>query len=164
MAIEIKITIGGEVLEHLAGAVHELAGAMKAEKPVSLHMNSGEVANAVKEAEKPVPAVPVSQPSLENVPPMVGETPTVQPAAVSAGQPTQNGPGQMPVQTVPTAPAVQDFTMEQISVAMTGLMERIGMPGIQEIMAQFGVQSLMEIPKEAYPQLVTVIRQKGGQI
>lgn len=164
MAIEIKITIGGEVLEHLAGAVLELAAAMKPEAPVSLHMEPREAAGEVKQVTDSASSVPISQPSLETAPPVANVTPAVQPPTAPVGQPMQNGAGQAPVQTVPTAPVTQEYTMEQIGVAMTGLMERIGMPGIQEIMAQFGVQSLMEIPKEAYPQLVEIIRQKGGQI
>ena len=89
--------------------------------------------------------------------------------APPAPEPQTSVPVQAPIapvaqqSVVPTAPA-EEYSLEQISVAMTGLMEQIGMQGVQAIMAQFGVQTLMQIPKEAYPQLVTIIREKGGRI
>lgn len=164
MAIEIKLTIGGEALEHLASAVHELAGTIKVKESVRLYMGHGEAADGVEQVADSDTAVSASGKSQDDAPSIANMVPMAQNAIVPVGQPAQNGAGQAPIQTVPTTSVTQEYTMEQIGVAMTGLMERVGMPGIQEIMAQFGVRSLMEIPKEAYSQLVEVIRQKGGQI
>ena len=153
--MEIKVNVTIEGLKDLTDVLHEMARAMVIERSrEALDMHATEQADpgtaesTVPTQASPAPQIPVAPPTPEpqtSVP--------VQPPIAPAAQQS----------VVPTAPA-EEYSLEQISVAMTGLMEQIGMQGVQAIMAQFGVQTLMQIPKEAYPQLVTIIREKGGRI
>ena len=151
--MEIKVNVTIEGLKDLTDVLHEMARAMVIERSREALDTHATAQADPGTAESTVPTQAAPQ----------------IPVAPPAPEPQTSVPVQAPIapvaqqSVVPTAPA-EEYSLEQISVAMTGLMEQIGMQGVQAIMAQFGVKTLMQIPKEAYPQLVTIIREKGGRI
>lgn len=97
--------------------------------------------------ESHVTSGPIMPPSI---PPVAGATaPNLAPPA-ETGVPT----------TAPT------YTMEQLAVAATQLMDSPGhsMTELTELLAQFGVQALTQLPKEQYGIFATHLRAKGARI
>lgn len=89
-------------------------------------------------------------------------------AAASAPQPVAPTPppaAPAPVAqpaTVPTtAPA---YTQDQLALAASGLMDAGKLPELQALLQQFGVASLVELPKEQYGAFATALRGLGAQI
>lgn len=108
------------------------------------------------------------------------QTPTQQtPATPATPQPpTQQGPAQQtlmaapvppaqPPQTsaaeVPVAPA-QTYTMDQLAVAATQLVDAGRREELISLLTQFGVQALTALPKEQYGAFATTLRQMGAKI
>ncbi len=99
-------------------------------------------------ATPPEPAQPYQQaPAASIVPPASPVTP---PAAPPVAPPT----------SVPTV--AQSYTMDQLAVAATQLMD--AGQDIRPLLAQFGVQALMQLPKEQYGNFATALRQMGARI
>jgi len=101
--------------------------------------------------QEPVPAAPVS------VQPPAG-VPTAPAAA----------PAQAPAPTQPPAPAVptttQTYTMEQLAVAATQLVDAGRREELVQLLSQFGVSALTQLPKEQYGAFATALRQMGAKI
>lgn len=93
----------------------------------------------------PAPAVPV-QPSA----PIQPVTSVVPPAHTPAPA------------AVPTTP--QTYTMEQLAVAATQLMDAGKRQELVNLLGQFGVQALTALPKEQYGAFATALRQMGAKI
>jgi len=89
---------------------------------------------------QPAPAVPVQTPA---------QTPVQQPA-------------QPPVQAVPTS--APTYTMEQLAVAATPLIDGGRRQELVNLLAAFGVRALTELPKERYGEFATALRQLGAKI
>lgn len=66
--------------------------------------------------------------------------------------------------TIPTTAMPQVYTQDQIAVAMTGLSDQGRGADLMNILAQFGVSSLVQVPKERYPELVLHLRKAGAAI
>lgn len=148
--MEITVNITG--LDKLAGAITLLAQAGTS----NIALDGAEIAGAVQvPAECQNTAVQPAESVQQNT-----AVPTAKPAVPTAAAP-QNTP---PAAAVPTTPVTQAYTMEQIGVAMSGLMDAGKVQEVQQIMAQFGVQTLMEIPQESYPKLVDLMRNAGAVI
>ncbi|MFC2509407.1 MAG: hypothetical protein ACFNXX_02780 [Veillonella parvula] len=72
-----------------------------------------------------------------------------------------------PVQTSVTAPVSQEvkkYTLPEIQAALAPLLDAGKAVELQQLMAQFGVQYLGEVPEERYPELVNAIRGLGARI
>lgn len=72
-----------------------------------------------------------------------------------------------PVQTPVTAPVSQEvkkYTLPEIQAALTPLLDAGKAVELQQLMAQFGVQYLGEVPEDRYPELVNAIRRLGARI
>lgn len=67
-----------------------------------------------------------------------------------------------PQTTVPTA--AQTYTLEQLSVAGTQLVDAGRMAELQQMLASFGVSSMMQLPKEQYGAFATQLRAMGAKI
>lgn len=67
-----------------------------------------------------------------------------------------------PPSGVPTA--AQTYTMEQLSVAGTQLVDAGRMMELQQLLAGFGVNSMMQLPKEQYGAFATQLRAMGAKI
>lgn len=72
-----------------------------------------------------------------------------------------------PVQTAVTAPVSQEvkkYTLPEIQAALAPLLDAGKAVELQQLMAQFGVQYLGEVPEDRYPELVNAIRRLGARI
>ena len=90
----------------------------------------------------------------------------VTPTQVAVTAPTVNVATDAPVQTV-TAPVSQDvkkYTLPEIQAALAPLLDAGKAVELQQLMAQFGVQYLGEVPEDRYPELVNAIRGLGARI
>ena len=97
----------------------------------------------------------------------------VTPTQVSVTAPTVNvatdAPVQTaaPVQTPVTAPISQEvkkYTLPEIQAALAPLLDAGKTIELQQLMTQFGVQYLGQVPEERYPELVNAIRRLGARI
>lgn len=84
--------------------------------------------------------------------------------AVQSAAPVQYA---APVQTPVTAPVSQEvkkYTLPEIQAALAPLLDAGKAVELQQLMAQFGVQYLGEVPEDRYPELVNAIRGLGARI
>lgn len=103
----------------------------------------------VQTVAQPAPAAPATpQPAPAQQPPV---TPP----------PSQSAPAAQPL---PTTAVAQEYTQDQISVAMAGLVSQGKQPEIMALIQGFGVSSLVELPKEQYGALAVKLREMGAQI
>lgn len=84
-------------------------------------------------------------------------------AAKSPAVPVQ--PPTVPVQppTVPVAPA-KEYTQAEILAACGPLMDAGKVPELTQIIQEFGVTSMMEIPQEKYGELAVKLRAMGAKL
>lgn len=71
------------------------------------------------------------------------------------------------VQTPVTAPVSQEvkkYTLPEIQAALAPLLDAGKAVELQQLMAQFGVQYLGQVPEDRYPELVNAIRGLGARI
>lgn len=91
----------------------------------------------------------------------------VTPTQVAVTAPTVNVATDAPVQTAVTAPVSQEvkkYTLPEIQAALAPLLDAGKAVELQQLMAQFGVQYLGEVPEDRYPELVNAIRGLGARI
>ncbi len=120
-------------------------------------------------------AVCKCQDTLAEVPQSV---PTAAPVAVP-NTPVQPAPAQQPdpagaaaplQQTAPAAPAApiatttMTYQLDDLAQAAMGLMQQGMQPQLQELLQQFGVIALPELPKGQYGAFATALRGMGAQI
>lgn len=74
-------------------------------------------------------------------------------------------PPTVPVQppTVPVAPA-KEYTQAEILAACGPLMDAGKVPELTQIIQEFGVASMMEIPQEKYGELAAKLRAMGAKL
>lgn len=83
---------------------------------------------------------------------------------VATAAPAQSAaPVQTPV-TVPVSQEVKKYTLPEIQAALAPLLDAGKAIELQQLMAQFGVQYLGEVPEDRYPELVNAIRGLGARI
>lgn len=143
--MEITVKVTG--LDNLANAIFALAkatGALKEETQVQM------------DAARVVPAVQQT----------VAPTATVAPTGttVQSTQPVQNVQSVPTTQTTPTATATPTYTMEQLAVAATGLIDAGKMQDVQNTLASLGAQTLMDLPQEKYGEFASAIKAIGAVI
>lgn len=93
--------------------------------------------------------------------------PTVNVATAALAQTTSPAQTAAPVQTPVTAPVSQEvkkYTLPEIQAALAPLLDAGKAVELQQLMAQFGVQYLGEVPEDRYPELVNAIRGLGARI
>lgn len=108
--------------------------------------------NAPQTQNSPVSS-PIVQPAMS--------TPNVQTAAPVI--PAQQTAPINPVQTAPVAQP-QTYTIDQIQTACAPLMDAGKQQELVGLLAQFGVQSLPQLPKEQYGAFATALRGLGANI
>lgn len=118
-------------------------------------------------ADNGVPGISVQQPQIIATQVPVQQQPVQQPMQQVPTQqtaPVQQTPVQQtPVQqTVPTQ--AQTYTMDQLAIAATQLMDAGKREELVNLLAQFGVQALMALPKEQYGAFATALRSMGARI
>lgn len=96
----------------------------------------------------------------------------VTPTQVAITAPTVNVATDAPVQTAapaqtvtaPVSQEVKKYTLPEIQAALAPLLDAGKAVELQQLMAQFGVQYLGEVPEDRYPELVNAIRGLGARI
>lgn len=146
----MEITVNVTGLDNLANAIFALAkaaGNCKEETQV----DATKVTPVVQQAVAPTATTTTvpSTPPVQNVQPV----PTTQ---IAQAAPT--------VSPVPTATATPTYTMEQLAVAATGLIDAGKMQDVQNTLASLGAQTLMDLPQEKYGEFASAIKTIGAVI
>lgn len=146
----MEITVNVTGLDNLANAIFALAKAAGNCKEET-QMDAAKVAPAVQQAVAPTATTTTvpSTPPVQDVQPV----PT-----------TQTAPTALPVNPVPTATATPTYTMEQLAVAATGLIDAGKMQDVQNTLASLGAQTLMDLPQEKYGEFASAIKAIGAVI
>lgn len=87
-------------------------------------------------------------------------------------QPSAPAPVQEQAPTQPSAPApapavpttAQTYTKDQLAVAATQLVDAGRREELVQLLSQFGVSALTQLPKEQYGAFATALRQMGAKI
>ena len=148
----MEITVNVTGLDNLANAIFALAKAAGNCKE-GTQVNATKVAPVVQQTVVPTETV---APAATTVP----STPPVQP--VPAAPVAQNAASA--VNPVPTATATPTYTMEQLAVAATGLIDAGNMQDVQNTLAALGAQTLMDLPQEKYGEFASAIKAIGAVI
>ena len=90
----------------------------------------------------------------------------VTPTQVAVTAPAVNVDTNIPVQTVaaPVSQEVKKYTLPEIQAALAPLLDAGKAVELQQLMAQFGVQYLGQVPEDRYPEMVNAIRGLGARI
>ncbi len=160
----IQIIITAENAAEANQLVQDLAGTMS-------NMDLADIPEKTEvstlKSEKPIQA-PIQNPTQYQAPTQPMMQPMMQPVQ-QVQQPTY-APQQPPVQqsapmqgvVVPTT--AQTYTMDQLAVAATQLMEAGKQPELVSLLNSFGVQALTALPKEQYGTFATALRQMGAKL
>ena len=146
----MEITVNVTGLDNLANAIFALANAAGNCKEET-QMDVIKVAPVVQQTVAPTATTTTvpSTPPVQNIQPV----PT-----------TQTTPTAPPVNPVPTATATPTYTMEQLAVAATGLIDAGKMQDVQNTLASLGAQTLMDLPQEKYGEFASAIKAIGAVI
>nr|DAL15529.1 MAG TPA_asm: hypothetical protein [Caudoviricetes sp.] len=88
----------------------------------------------------------------------------VAPAPVPVQAPAVQTAPAAPVQTaVPAAPA-RVYTLPELQAACAPLMDQGKLNELQQVVASFGVSSLLDIPAARYGELATKLRELGARL
>ncbi|WP_147536072.1 hypothetical protein [Bacillus marasmi] len=135
----------------LAGAIQALAEALKGGQASSFIAEK--VAQEPVVAHQPVVQTPIAPP-VQAVP--VQQAPVAPPVqAVPVQQ-------QATPQAVPTS--APTYSMEQIAVAATQLVDAGKREDLVQLLQAFGAAALMQLPKEQYGAFATKLREMGAKI
>ncbi len=114
--------------------------------------------------------------SLQGLILLLGQRPKTEPAQETKTEPAPvpaPTPAPVPTAQVPSpqpapAPAVptttQTYTMEQLAVAATQLVDAGRREELIGLLGQYGVQALTALPKEQYGAFATTLRQMGAKV
>lgn len=87
------------------------------------------------------------------------------PAMMPTEPPTPAAPPVPPIPQTPAVPTSEPtYTAEELQVAAVTLVDKGMMTQLQELLQQFGVNALPELPKEKYGAFATALRGMGAQI
>lgn len=148
----MEITVNVTGLDNLAKAIFALAKAAgNCKEETQVQMDAIKVAPVVQQTVAPTATTTTipSTPPVQNIQPV----PT-----------TQAAPTAPPVNPVPTATATPTYTMEQLAVAATGLIDAGKMQDVQNTLASLGAQTLMDLPQEKYGEFASAIKAIGAVI
>lgn len=94
----------------------------------------------------------------------VPTAPVVQPATVTQQPVQQTAPVQTQVTQPQVATTAQTYTLDDLSRAAMPLMDNGKQDQLLNLIAQFGIASLPELPPEQYGAFATALRGMGAQI
>lgn len=166
----MEITIKILELDALVNALNNLASAFGGRN--IQHSNNQPVQPTQQTPVQNIPAYqqPVQQAPVQQAP---VQTPTYQQPiqqAAPVNTPNQNfiqqqvPNTQAPIQQVPTSHGTQNYTQDQLAVAMTALHDAGKLDAVMGALSQFGAETLMQVPKEQYAALATMLRGAGANI
>ena len=151
----MEITVNVTGLDNLANAIFALAkaaGNCKEETQV----DATKVTPVMQQAVAPTETAAPTTTTVPSTPP-VPTTQTAQAAPVAQN----TAPAASPVPTVTATPT---YTMEQLAVAATGLIDAGKMQDVQNTLAYLGAQTLMDLPQEKYGEFASAIKAIGAVI
>lgn len=108
--------------------------------------------------------VPIQAPPGQQFTQQAGQVPQQNMYSAEIAQRNQLPVSAMTGGGLPTTAVAQEYTQDQVAVAMSGLMDAGKRDTVTQILASFGVQALLQIPKERYPELVLKLREAGANI
>lgn len=148
----MEITVNVTGLDNLAKAIFALANAAGNSKEET-QMDAAKVAPVVQQTVVPTETVAPAATTVPSAPPVhpVPAAPVAQNAASA-------------VNPVPTATATPTYSMEQLAVAATGLIDAGKMQDVQNTLASLGAQTLMDLPQEKYGEFASAIKAIGAVI
>ena len=166
--LTVRIEIPG--LEMLAQALLKLADSGIMSAVQGIVEETVPVQEKVQPQQTPVqmtsqPVTPVQQ-IPQSAPQQVTPVPPVQPVPMAAVPvqaqpvPVANVPVQQP-QVIPTTEVPVTRTYDELAVAASQLVNMGKQQRLFEILAGFGVQSLMELPKEKYAAFAGCLQSEG---
>ncbi|WDL96903.1 hypothetical protein [Alicyclobacillus sp. ALC3] len=135
-----------ELASVLAMRISADAAQVHVKAETSAGVDSGALpALGVQAPQQFTPAAPVAAPPVAPI-----AAPPVAPPALA--------PSAVPTAAAPT------YSMEQLAVAATPLMEAGRQPELMQLLNSFGVQALTMLQKEQYGAFATALRQMGARI
>ena len=142
----------------LVGALNTLAAALETK---NLELTTAAIATNLT----PAPVQPMVQPTAPAIAP-------VAPVSEPVTNPVNHTPAPVqPMMVQPTAPVAQavptaapSYTMEQLAVAATQLVDAGQRDNLVALLQQFGAQSLTALPKEQYGNFANALRQMGAKL
>lgn len=139
----------------------ELSKAIESLATSIQHLHGGTVNPLEQATSQPVqPVAPVSTPTLVTDSAQQAQQQPVASQHHGVQQPTAQQ--QTAPQAVPTS--APSYTMEQIAVASTQLMDAGKRNELLQLLASFGVQALSSLPQEQYGAFATKLREMGASI
>lgn len=161
LTIKIQAPELAVALQALANSIGSIVGKVNLGEAVQQFPPQQTISNAP--ADNGVLGISVQQPQIIPTQAPVQQQP-VQQVPTQQTAPVQQTPVQQtPVQqTVPTQ--AQTYTMDQLAIAATQLMDAGKREELVNLLAQFGVQALMALPKEQYGAFATALRSMGARI
>lgn len=143
--MEIKVFVEIPALDHLAEV---LSGMLSNPKEVQAHTEMN-ISSAVASALEPVATMPAPEPAAT--------MPDPEPAAA----PVQTATA--PIAPVSTGTALT-YTRDQLAKAATDHLMPQRMQELTSLLANFGVQSLMDLPENRFGEFATALRGLGAKI
>jgi hypothetical protein len=150
----VNITVNIQAVE-LAKAIEALASALSGKKGFEQITNQESVA-------APAPVTQAPQQQVYTAPDQQQPAPTAVPTAPVQPPVQQPAAPVAPLQAVPTS--APSYTIDQLAVAATQLMDAGKRNELLQLLAAFGVPSLTALPKEQYGAFATKLREMGAQI
>jgi len=176
----LNLTLTITAAPELLAAISTFTNAVTAAKVVTIPQNNSDfnsskdkIAATYQQQNTVVQQAIPSQASIPNQLPAQAQVPTNvmnlynQPSNVPTYQ--IQSPEQAAVQTIPTQGAtvpttVQTYTMEQLAVAATQIVDAGRRTELVGLLSSFGVQALTALPKEQYGAFATQLRALGAKI
>jgi hypothetical protein len=162
----MNITINIQAPE-LATAILALAASL-GQKP-ALQANPSmftEMKTMVAEANQaePVTNIPLVAPVQNNVPVAPPVQNVVPIAPPNMQQPPVHQPMQQPIQHQAVPTSAPTYSMDQLAVAATQLVDAGRREELLQLLASFGAPALMQLPQEMYGSFATKLREMGARI
>lgn len=140
-------------------------GSMDEMKDFARAFLSDGAATAAQQAASVPVATPTRQAPAQQAKQAAVQAPTQQPMPAQA---SAQVPVQPPAQPAPTQQAVPTsqptYAMDDLSRAAMTLMDTGRQDELRKLLAQFGVQSLPDLPQERYGAFATALRGMGAKI
>lgn len=177
MDVQVTINISREGLIELAEVFKEAFTNTNASKPAfqentSMQSTTAPVNESLQSAPVPV-GIPAPAASASAPASILAQAPVQQPVSQAySSQIAQQT--QLPVHAItgtvpsgsglPTTAVAQEYTQDQVAIALTGLIDTGRRETVAQILGMFGVQALTQLPKDRYPELVLKLREAGANI
>lgn len=151
----MEITVNVTGLDNLANAIFALAKAT-GNRTEETQVEETKVAPAVQQTVAPTATVASTNTTVQSIQPVQNVQPVPTTPVAQNTAPV--------VSPVPTATATPTYSMEQLAVAATGLIDAGKMQDVQNTLVSLGAQTLMDLPQEKYGEFASAIKAMGAVI